>query len=73
MRQWIATLAAVPLLFGATEFLLEQLIMADLLSMVLMLAGFAVLMIRPSPSVLWSAAAGLLLGASAAVRPPHCP
>jgi hypothetical protein len=73
VRQWIATLAALPLLFGAPELLLEQLVMADLLSMVLMLAGFAVLLLSPSPSVLRSAAAGLLVGASAVVRPTTLP
>jgi len=73
VRQWIATLAALPLLFGAAELLLEQLVMADLLSMVLMLAGFAVLLLSPSPSVLRSAAAGLLVGASAVVRPTTLP
>ena len=71
VRQWIATLAAVPLLFGAAELLLEQLIMADLLSMVLMLCGFSVLLLSPSLSVLRSAAAGLLMGASSV--PPRCP
>jgi hypothetical protein len=73
VRQWIATLVALPLLFGAAELLLEQLVMADLLSMVLMLAGFAVLLLSPSPSVLRSAAAGLLVGASAVVRPTMLP
>ena len=73
VRQWIATLAALPLLFGAPELLLEQLVMADLLSMVLMLVGFAVLLLSPSPSVLRSAAAGLLVGASAVVRPTTLP
>jgi hypothetical protein len=73
VRQWIATLAALPLLFGTAELLLEQLVMADLLSMVLMLGGFAVLLLSPSPSVLRSAAAGLLVGASAVVRPTTLP
>ncbi len=73
VRQWIATLAAVPLLFGPAEFLLEQLIMADLLSMVLMVASFAVLLLSPSPSVLRSATAGLLVGVSAVVRPTTLP
>ena len=73
VREWIATLAAVPLLFGAAELLLEQLIMADLLSMVLMLCGFSVLLLSPSLSVLRSTAAGLLMGASAVVRPTTLP
>jgi hypothetical protein len=73
VRQWIATLATLPLLFSPAEFLLEHLIMADLLSMVLMIAGFAVLLLRPSPSLLRSATAGLLVGASAVVRPTTLP
>jgi hypothetical protein len=73
VRPWIATLATLPLLFSPAEFLLEQLIMADLLSMVLMVAGFAVLLLRPAPSVLRSATAGLLVGASAVARPTTLP
>jgi hypothetical protein len=73
VADWIATLAAAPVLFAAPELLLEQLIMADLLAMLLMVAAFAVLLLRRSPSAGRSATAGLLMGASAAVRPTALP
>jgi hypothetical protein len=73
VREWIATLAAVPLLFTATELLLEQLIMADFLALLLMIAGFAVLLRRRKPSAGRAAVAGLLMGASSIVRPTTLP
>jgi hypothetical protein len=73
VADWIATLAALPVLFAAPELLLEQLIMADLLALLLMIAAFAVLLMRRSPSVWRSATAGLLMGASAMVRPTTLP
>lgn len=73
VRQWIATLAAAPVLFSPSQFLLEQLIMADLLALFLMVAGFAVLLLRFRPSPLRSGVAGLLMGASVVVRPTTLP
>ncbi len=73
VADWIATLAAAPVLFAAPELLLEQLIMADLLAFLLMIAAFAVLLMRRSPSVWRAATAGLLMGASTAVRPTALP
>jgi dolichyl-phosphate-mannose-protein mannosyltransferase len=74
VRAWIATLACVPVLFDPAQFLIEQLVMADLLAMVLMIAGFAVLLLaRGRPSLPQCAAAGLLMGASAVVRPTTLP
>jgi hypothetical protein len=73
VRAWIATLASATVLFDPAQFLLEQLIMADLLALVLMVAAFAVLLRRDPPSVSRSAAAGLLMGASAVVRPTTLP
>ena len=61
------------MLFAAPELLLEQLIMADLLAFLLMIAAFAVLLMRRSPSVWRAATAGLLMGASTAVRPTALP
>src|SRR5258708_4140091 len=43
---WGAALAAAPLLFDSGQLVAEQLIMADLLAMTLMMAGLAVLL-RP--------------------------
>jgi hypothetical protein len=73
VRPWVSTLAVLPLLFDPAQFLLEQLIMADLLAMVLMIAAFAVLLLADRPSVLRGAIAGLLMGASATVRPTTLP
>src|SRR5260370_41468665 len=53
--------------------MMEQLIMADILAMFLMVAEFAVLLVRKSPSARRSAAAALLIGASAIVRPSTLP
>jgi hypothetical protein len=73
VRRWIATLACTPLLWDPAQFLIEQLIMADLLALVLMIAAFAMLLLKDPPSVARSAVAGLLMGASAVVRPTALP
>jgi hypothetical protein len=73
VRGWIATAAAAPVLFDPAQFLMEQLIMADLLAFALMLASFAVLLWRQRPGAARAAAAGLLMGASAVVRPTTLP
>jgi hypothetical protein len=70
---WLATLATVPVLFTPSQLLLEQLIMADLLALVLMVAGLALLLPRGTPSVRRSVVAGLLMGASVIVRPTSLP
>jgi hypothetical protein len=66
---WLATAAAAPVLFDPAQLLLEQLIMADILAMFLMVTGFAVLLTRRFPSAARAATAALLLGLSAVVRP----
>ncbi len=73
VRAWIATLACAPVLFDPAQFLLEQLIMADLLALALMIAALAVLLLRDRPTAARSAVAGLLMGASAVVRPTTLP
>jgi len=73
VRGWIATLAAATVLFDPAQFLMEQLVMADLLAFVLMVAAFAVLLLRDRPSAARCAVAGLLMGASAVVRPTTLP
>jgi hypothetical protein len=73
VRAWLSALAVLPLLFSPSQFLLEQLIMADLLSLALLVTGFAVLLLRRQPSLARCAVAGLLAGASAAVRPTTLP
>jgi hypothetical protein len=74
VRGWVATLACVPVLFDPAQFLVEQLVMADLLAMAAMIAGFAVLLLaRGRPSRPRCAAAGALMGASAVIRPTTLP
>jgi hypothetical protein len=70
---WLATLAALPVLFDPAQFLLEQLIMADIVAMLLLIAAFAVLLVRGTPSLWRCATAGLLMGASVIVRPTSLP
>jgi hypothetical protein len=78
MRRWgvrraLATLATLPVLFSPSEFLLEQLVMADFLALLLLIAAFAVLLLRAEPSVWRTVTAGLLMGTSAVVRPSGLP
>jgi hypothetical protein len=74
--RWLATLAALPVLFDSRELLVEQAIMSDTLSMVLTVAALALLLTgsRSSPpSAGRAAAAGALLGISTLVRPTVLP
>jgi Glycosyltransferase family 87 len=73
VRSWIATLAAAPVLFSPAQLLLEQLVMADIMALLLMVVGFAVLLTRDAPSARRVATAGLLMGASVLVRPTALP
>ena len=73
VRAWIATLGSATVLFDPAELLMEQLIMADLLALTLLVAAFAVLLLRDRPTAARSAVAGLLMGASAVVRPTTLP
>ncbi len=70
---WLAVLATAPVLFDPAQLLIEQLVMADILAMFLMISAFAVLLMRKSPSAARSATAALLMGASAIVRPTTLP
>ncbi len=70
---WGATLAAAPVLFDPGQLLAEQLVMADLLAMTLMMAGLTVLLTGRVLSWPATVAAGLLIGASATVRPTVLP
>ena len=73
VASWLSVLATTPVLFDPAQFLIEQLIMADILAMFLMVAALAVLLLRESPTVWRSATAALLMGASAVVRPTTLP
>jgi hypothetical protein len=70
---WIATLAAAPTLFDPAQILVEQFIMADLLATTLMVVALAILLLRDKPSLWRVVTAGLLMGASATVRPTTLP
>lgn len=70
---WGATLGAVPALFDPAQMLVETLIMADLLAMAAMVAALALLLTRPSPSLLRVTVAALLMGLSAVIRPTTLP
>ncbi|MBO0776212.1 MAG: hypothetical protein J2P34_07840, partial [Actinobacteria bacterium] len=70
---WGATVGALPALFDSAQLLTESLVMADTLAMLLMVAALAVLLLRPVPSLARSVTAGLLMGASAIVRPTALP
>src|ERR1022692_3418154 len=73
VRSWIATLAAAPVLFSPAQLLLEQLVMADIVALLLMVSAFAVLLTRDAPSARRVAVAGLLMGVSVLVRPTALP
>jgi hypothetical protein len=75
VARWLATLAACPVLLDPSQMLLEHLVMADILSLFLMIAAFTLVMIRRSPSPpMWRLMlGGLLMGASAIVRPTTLP
>ena len=70
---WGATLAAAPVLFDPEQIMIEDLIMADLLAMALMVGAFAVLLARRSPSLGRSVTAGLMMGVSTVIRPTVLP
>ena len=70
---WGATLATAPVLFDPGQLVVEQLVMADLLAMTLIMAGLTVLLIPRTASLPVIAAAGLLIGVSAIVRPTALP
>jgi hypothetical protein len=69
---WGATLAATPVLFDPAQLLLEQLVMADVLAMTLMV-GAMVLLLNERLSPWRLATAGLLIGLSTIVRPTVLP
>jgi hypothetical protein len=70
---WIAVLATVPVLYDGFEIQLEHLIMADTLFLFLAMAAVTVVLWSPRPSWRACLAAGLLLGASSAVKPTGLP
>ncbi len=69
---WGATLAAAPVLFDPAQLMLEQLVMADVLAMTLMV-GAMVLLLSGRLSAWRLATSGLLIGLSTIVRPTVLP
>jgi hypothetical protein len=66
--RWAATLATTPLLLDAYQLQLEQTIMPDVTFEALILAGLAILLWKPQPTVNALALGGFVLGLSATVR-----
>jgi hypothetical protein len=66
--RWAATLAATPLLLDAYQLQMEQTIMPDVTFEALIVAGLAILLWNPRPTVNALAAGGFVLGLSATVR-----
>lgn len=65
---WIASAAAVPVLYDAFQIQLEHLLMADTLFLFLVVVAVTIVMWRPKPSMAQMATAGLLLGFGALIR-----
>jgi hypothetical protein len=65
---WLAALAAAPVLLDAYQVQMEQMIMPEALFEAMVVAAIAVLLWRPAATVRLAAAAGLILGLSAAVK-----
>ncbi len=70
---WLAVLATLPVLYDGFEIQLEHLIMADTLFLFLVTAAVTVVLWQPEPGWRACLVAGLLLGASATVRPTGLP
>jgi hypothetical protein len=67
-RRWLAALAALPVLLDGYQVDLEQFILAETLTDLLLLGGMAVLLWREEIGVKRAAAAGLLLAAACVTR-----
>ncbi len=68
VRRWPATFASLPVLFDSLQLILEHTVLSDTLFELMLVLGVAVLGWRRRPTPTAALVAGLLLGASAAVR-----
>jgi Glycosyltransferase family 87 len=68
VREWLAVVATLPVLFDALQLLLEQSVLSDPLFELLVVLGVVVLGWRRRPGAGTALLAGLLLGASVTVR-----
>jgi hypothetical protein len=66
--RWLAALAMVPVLFDGYQLQAEAMIMPDVWFEAMIVAGLAVLLWRPKPSVQMLVVGALLLGGSTGVR-----
>jgi hypothetical protein len=66
--RWLAALAAAPVLLDAYQLQIEQTIMPDVWFEAVIVAGLALLLWRPRPTLWLTVAAGLALGAAATIR-----
>jgi Dolichyl-phosphate-mannose-protein mannosyltransferase len=70
-RRWLAAAATIPVLFDPLQLILEQYVLTDIWTVLLVLAALAILVWpkrRDGPSWKATAAAGLLLGVAVAFR-----
>ncbi len=63
--RWLAALAVAPVLLDAYQLQIEQMIMPDVWFEAMLVAGLAVLLWRPTVSMWFAVAAGLIFGISA--------
>ena len=66
--RWLAALAVAPVLLDAYQLQIEQTIMPDVWFEAVIVAGLALLLWRPRPTLWLIVAAGLSLGAAATIR-----
>lgn len=66
--RWLGALAMAPVLFDAYQLQAESLIMPDVWFEAFIVAGLALLLWRPAPSLPVIAGSGLILGVSATIR-----
>jgi hypothetical protein len=66
--RWLAVAAVAPVLLDAYQIQMEQTIMPDVWFEAMIVAALAVLLWRPTVGVPFAAAAGLILGSSAAIK-----
>jgi 4-amino-4-deoxy-L-arabinose transferase-like glycosyltransferase len=72
-RRWLAALAALPVLFDGYQLDLEQMILPETLTSLLLLAGVSVALWRERVGLFSGAAAALLLVAATLTRPEVVP
>jgi hypothetical protein len=67
-RRWLAALATIPVLFDPLQLILEQYVLADIWTMLLLFAALAILVWGQGITAKTAAVAGLLLGLAVTFR-----